>query len=81
MKKADTGTATKNDIATSFKKSFDNRLRMFGTLAPNTFLTPISLVRCMVLYDAKPSKPKQDMKMANNEKFKNRVPNFSSLLY
>ena len=44
-----TGAAIKNDINTSFKNSFDNRLMMFDTEAPITLRMPISRVRCMVL--------------------------------
>src|ERR1019366_6438396 len=44
-----TGEAIMNATSTSFKKSIDKRLMMSGTLAPKTFRTPISLVRCMVL--------------------------------
>src|SRR5689334_4912835 len=58
-----------NDIITSFKKSFDNNEAIFITEAPNTFRTPISLVRFSAIYAASANKPRQEIKMvsaANN---------------
>ena len=38
------GTAIKKAMRTNFKKSFDNKVMICDTLAPTTFLIPISLV-------------------------------------
>jgi len=42
-------------MAISFKNSFDNNLTILKTLAPTTFLMPISLVLFTALYMAKPN--------------------------
>src|SRR5512140_2558775 len=41
-----TGNASRDAINTSFKKSFDSMATIFPALAPNTFRTLISLIRC-----------------------------------
>ena len=58
------GEATKIETAISFKKSLESKLTMLVTLAPSTFLTPISLKRCSALNVARPNKPRHEMKMA-----------------
>ncbi len=58
------GEAMQMEIATSFKKSFESKPTMLATLAPNTFLTPISLVRCSALKVARPNKPRQEIRIA-----------------
>src|SRR5688572_26430757 len=68
MKYQASGDAMINAITTSFKKSFDSRVAIFGTEAPNTFLMPISFRRASAIYVARPNKPRQDMKMANTAK-------------
>ncbi len=45
MKYQASGDAIMIAMTTSFKKSFDSKLRIFETVAPNTFRTPISFVR------------------------------------
>lgn len=54
-------------------KSFVSITHRFVIEAPKTFLTPISLVRCSAVNDAKPNRPKQLMKMA---RIANNVANF-----
>ena len=39
-----TGNATRQEIRTKIKKSFESNFAIPATLAPNTFLIPISLV-------------------------------------
>ena len=58
------GDAIKMAIPTNFKKSFESNATMLVTLAPNTFRTPISFMRCSALKVANPNKPKQEIKMA-----------------
>src|SRR5579862_3241727 len=41
-----TGDAIRMEIKIRRTKSFDSRLMISGTSAPNTFLMPISLIRC-----------------------------------
>ena len=41
-----TGKAITEEIITSLRKSLDNIATILLTLAPNTFLMPISLIRC-----------------------------------
>ena len=54
--------------ATSFKKSFDSKATIVEVSAPNTFLIPISLSRCMIAKAERPNKPKQAIKMARDAK-------------
>ena len=49
MKYQASGAAMIKERNTNFKKSIDNKLTIFETEAPMTFLIPISLVRCIVL--------------------------------
>ena len=59
-----TGDAIRIAMATNFKNSFDNNETMLPTLAPNTFLTPISLIRCSALKAARPNSPRQEINIA-----------------
>ena len=47
-------------------------------LAPNTLRTPISFVRCSATKDARPNKPRHEMKTANTAKKVERLPIRSS---
>ena len=76
-----TGKAISEAIATNFKKSLDNITTMLPAPAPNTFLIPISLMRCCVLYAARPSKPMQPIKIASTEKMVNIFCVVCSALY
>jgi hypothetical protein len=58
------GEAMNNAIATSFRKSFENKITMLATLAPSTLRTPISFVRCSALNVASPNKPRHEIRMA-----------------
>ena len=58
------GEAMTIEMATSFRKSFESSDTIPVTLAPSTFLTPISFVRCSALNVAKPNKPRQEIRMA-----------------
>jgi hypothetical protein len=51
-------------MSTSNTKSFDMSKEMLCTLAPNTFLTPISFMRCCVINNTIASKPVQESTMA-----------------
>ena len=64
MKYQAIGEATKNEITTSFKKSFDNSVTMPAVLAPRTLRIPISFIRCSTLKVVSPNKPRQDIKIA-----------------
>src|SRR5829696_7414402 len=67
------------EIITSFIKSVDNICHRLKMLAPNTFLTPISFVRCSATKDASPNNPKQEIKTARMAKKVERFPmRFSS---
>jgi len=52
-------------MITNCKKSLDNNVVIPVTLAPNTFLIPISFVLCSAVYAASPNKPKHEMIIAN----------------
>ena len=62
-----TGEAIRMETVMSFRKSLESRVTIPGTLAPKTFLTPISFVRCSALNVASPNKPKQEIKIAISE--------------
>ena len=55
-------------IKTSCKNSFESILNTEATLAPSTFLIPISLERCSVVNITNPNKPRHEIKMARKEK-------------
>src|SRR6185437_2406933 len=63
-----TGNAMNDAIITSFKKSFEISATIPGTLAPNTFLTPISFTRCEMAKAERPNKPRHAMNMAMDAK-------------
>src|SRR5687768_51735 len=54
------GEATSNAIDTNHKNSRDNKANTEAMLAPNTFLIPISFVRCSAVNIARPSSPRQE---------------------
>src|SRR6188474_2067770 len=56
------GKAMKAATNVSFKKSFDNKVTTFGTEAPKTLRTPISLILRSAIYALSPNKPRQAMK-------------------
>ena len=78
---SDSGVAMQIDISISMAKSFDNNFNIEETLAPNTFLIPISLVRCSALNMMRPSKPMQEITMARAEKYLLSLPMMVSLTY
>ena len=59
------GKCTRQEIQTSFKKSFDNKPAMPETLAPSTLRIPISFVLRSAVYAARPNKPRHEMMMAS----------------
>ncbi|MNY72025.1 hypothetical protein D3C86_2104850 [compost metagenome] len=62
------GDAITMAIRISFMKSLDSNVVMLRTVAPSTFRMPISLVRCSVVNDVKPSNPRHDITMATPAK-------------
>src|SRR5258705_5688780 len=62
-------------------KSFDSNATILLTLAPNTLRMPISLVRISVVYVARPSRPRQAIKIAREEKMENNDLKLKSFLY
>jgi hypothetical protein len=72
------GLAIRQEIITSARKSFDNIFHGLNSVAPRTFLIPISLVRCCAMNDASPNK-RATYQNCNAEKIE-AVPNslFSS---
>ena len=58
------GEAMTIAMSTSFRNSLDNNVTILEMLAPSTFLTPISLVRCSALKVARPNNPKQEIRIA-----------------
>ena len=54
----------RKEIITRETNSFDNKFQTLNTDAPNTFLTPISFLRCSATKDVKPNKPKQEIIIA-----------------
>ena len=52
-------------MITSTTKSFDNNLHKLNTDAPNTFRTPISLMRCSAIKEAIPNSPRQLINIAS----------------
>ena len=74
-----TGTATSKAAATIISKSLDNRYTIPDTDAPNTFLTPISLVRWTAKKEISPERPRQLITIAMIAVILIRVPSRSSL--
>src|SRR5688572_22368623 len=79
MKYQAKGTPMNNETATRAINSFDNKPHKLNSDAPNTFLTPISFVRCSAINDAIPNNPRQLMKMASIAKKPASLPMRSSL--
>ncbi len=63
---------------TNIKKSLDTKNIMEFKLAPITFRTPISLVRCSVVNEVKPNKPRHAIMMVRLENMVNIYPLLSS---
>ena len=59
------GAANRKANMTNLVNSIEISLMMLNTDAPITLRTPISLVRCSVVYAAKPNNPKPVMMMVN----------------
>src|SRR5215471_4184085 len=57
------GIAISKARATRTKKYRKNKMLMFATEAPNTFLIPTSLVRFDIKNETKPNNPRQEMKI------------------
>ena len=68
-----TGNAMIAATATSFKKSFDSNPTIVVTLAPNTFLTPISFIRWEIAKADRPKRPRQAIQIAIQAKTVNMV--------
>src|SRR6185312_1277964 len=62
-----TGIATAHEMITRLIQSFDNIFQILNTLAPNTFLTPISFVLCSAINVARPNKPRQEINIASTQ--------------
>ena len=62
-------------------KSFDNNVTMLATLAPLTFLIPISFVFSEAVYETKPIKPVRAITIAIRIKENTRWLIFCSALY
>ena len=75
------GTAKTNAITSSTANSRYKSSRICVTEAPNTFLIPISFVRCSVVNEASPNNPKHATKIASVVNSPNTCPNFWSALY
>jgi hypothetical protein len=75
------GEAITKAIITSLMKSLDNNKTILDTDAPNTFLMPISLVRCDVANNDNPNKPRHAMRIAKQAKTANTFQKRRSLLY
>src|SRR5580704_9649171 len=56
-----TGAANAKESSTSIRKSLLNNVAIPATEAPNTFLTPISLIRFSAIYVANPNNPRQEI--------------------
>src|SRR5690606_7042589 len=79
IKTEDKGMEIQHAITVNTTKSFDNIFHKFATLAPSTFRMPISLVRCSATKDARPKRPRHEIKMASTAKRPARFPMRSSL--
>ncbi len=60
--------ATRQEMITNTMNSFDNNFHRLNTDAPTTFLIPISFVRCSATKDARPKRPRQEIKTASMAK-------------
>ena len=81
IKNHDTGRATTAEKITSFMKYLDHSTTICGTLAPNTFLTPISLTRCDMVNADNPNKPKHAINIARQENMVNSLLSCCSASY
>src|SRR4030095_6561640 len=63
-----TGKAIMNDATTNWIKSFESNATIRASLAPNTFLTPISFMRCRAENAARPNRPRQEIIIDKMEK-------------
>src|SRR5579872_2470781 len=68
------GMAMNIERAVSPMKSLDSSDQRWGTLAPRTLRIPISLVRCSATKEARPKRPRQEIKMARDERTTARFP-------
>ena len=75
------GKARRLAIIISFIVFFVNSTNMLPVDAPNTFLTPISLVLIATVWSDSPNNPKQAIKIAIPEKIPTKVPNLMSVRY
>jgi penicillin V acylase-like amidase (Ntn superfamily) len=66
--------AIKQEMTTNFKKSLESIFHTLNTVAPNTFRTPISFVRCSATKEVNPKSPKQLIKIAKAVKIPDKVP-------
>ena len=74
------GKAIRQEINTSCRKSFDSSETKLCTDAPSTFLIPISFIRCCVVKEAKPKRPRQEINIARIENIEAKLPiSFSDL--
>src|SRR5262249_25618993 len=73
------GAAITNEIPTNRTNSTVNNAHNDPTLAPNTFLTPISRTRCSAMKLATPNNPKQLINIANAVKNTANRNTFSSI--
>src|SRR5689334_5854615 len=76
-----TGEATTNAITTKRRNSFESNSTRPFTVAPKTFLIPISFSLLCAAYVASPNNPRQPTKMATAVNIQTSNNNFSSLLY
>ena len=65
-------------IKTSITKSLESNCQRLSTLAPSTFLTPISFMRYSAVKDAKPKSPRHEIKIASTATINARLPTNSS---
>src|SRR5688500_16175087 len=68
----------RQEIVTSNTNSLESNFHKVNTDAPNTFLTPISLVLCSATNEASPYNPRHEMKIASTAKMVVRLPILSS---
>src|SRR6266496_3226211 len=68
------GTAITTAININLVNPVDNRYTTLNTEAPNTFLTPISFVRCSAINADKPYNPIQEIKIASIANTLKRLP-------
>ena len=75
------GKAIKMPIKIILVKSVDNNLIIPQTLEPKTLRIPISLERRSAVKAVKPSKPKQESRIAKNAKYLDRLATLASAAY